>query len=50
MDDERIDRRPETGDRTGERYKFQRLQVYQLGLDHVDMVYGLTATFPKSET
>jgi len=51
MDDERIDRRPETGDRTenGERYKFQRLQVYRLGLDHVDMVYRLTATFPKSE-
>jgi four helix bundle protein len=31
------------------RYKFQRLQVYQLGLDHVDMVYRLTAMFPKSE-
>ena len=51
MDDERIDLTPETGDGTenGRRYKFQRLQVYQLGLDHVGMVYRLTAIFPKSE-
>lgn len=51
MDDERIDRRPETGNgRPGTGgYKFQRLQIYQLGLDHVDMVYRLTAIFPKSE-
>jgi hypothetical protein len=51
MNDERMERRPETGDATenGGRYKFQRLQVYQLGLDHLDMVYCLTTTFPKSE-
>jgi hypothetical protein len=26
----------------GGRYKFQRLQVYQVGLDYVDQVYALT--------
>jgi four helix bundle protein len=51
MDDDR----PETGDgrpamtQNDGRYKFQRLQVYQLGLDHIDMAYHLAATFPKSE-
>jgi four helix bundle protein len=45
MDDER----PRTEHSRDGRYKFQRLQVYQLGLDHVDMVYRLTAMFPKSE-
>ena len=51
MDNERVDPSPEMGDgrRNGERYKFQRLHVYQLGLDHLDMVYRLTTTFPKSE-
>jgi four helix bundle protein len=51
MDNETLDRRPETGDgrQNGGRYKFQRLQVYQLGLDHLDMVYHLTTTLPKSE-
>jgi four helix bundle protein len=34
---------------TGQVYKFQRLQIYQLGLDYVDVVYGLTAEFPKLE-
>jgi four helix bundle protein len=47
-----IDRRPGTGDgrRNGERYKFQRLQIYQLGLDYVDQVYRLTHGLPRSET
>ncbi len=31
------------------RYKFQRLQVYQLGLDYVDATYNLANKFPKSE-
>jgi len=31
------------------RYKFQRLRVYQLALDHVDAVYRLTPGLPKSE-
>jgi len=31
------------------RYKFQRLRVYQLALDHVDAVYRLTRRLPKSE-
>ena len=30
-------------------YKFQKLQVYQLGLDYVDATYELTSKFPKSE-
>jgi len=30
-------------------YKFQRLQVYQLGLDYVHATYELTNKFPKSE-
>jgi hypothetical protein len=49
--DERVDPRPETGDgrQNSKRYKFQRLQVYQLALDHLDMAYNLTAAFPKSE-
>ena len=36
---------------TGEqpRYKFQRLQVYQLGLDYVEAVYTLTQRLPRSE-
>jgi four helix bundle protein len=47
MDDERPE--TETGRENGGRYKFQRLQVYQLALDHLDMAYNLAATFPKSE-
>jgi len=35
-------------DRT--KYKFQRLQIYQLGLDHVDAMYHLTHRLPRSET
>jgi four helix bundle protein len=48
MDDER----PETGHgrENGGRYKFQRLQVYQLALDHLDIAYRLTARFPRSES
>jgi four helix bundle protein len=51
MDDERSDRGPETGDgrQNDGRYKFQRLQVYQLALDHLDMAYCLTPRFPRSE-
>ena len=30
-------------------YKFQRLQIYQLGLDLVDAMYQLTRELPKSE-
>jgi four helix bundle protein len=36
-----------TADRA--KYKFQRLRVYQLALDHVDAVYRLTQGLPKSE-
>ena len=31
------------------KYKFQKLQVYQLGLDHVDTTYELATRFPRSE-
>ena len=41
------DGREMTGNRA--RYKFQRLRVYQLSLDHVDAVYRLTRGLPKSE-
>jgi len=34
----------------GARYKFQRLQIYQLGLNYVDKVYRLTHRLPRSET
>ena len=30
-------------------YKFQKLDVYQLGLDFVDKVYGLASKLPESE-
>ena len=30
-------------------YKFQKLDVYQLGLDFVDKVYGLASNLPESE-
>jgi four helix bundle protein len=30
-------------------YKFQKLDVYQLGLDFVDNVYRLTSKLPQSE-
>jgi four helix bundle protein len=30
-------------------YKFQKLEVYQLGLEFVDEVYGLTNQLPESE-
>ncbi len=32
------------------KYKFQRLQVYQLALDHVDVIYRLTNKLRKSES
>jgi four helix bundle protein len=31
------------------RYKFQDLDVYKLGLQYLDSVYGLTAGFPEQE-
>jgi len=31
------------------RYKFQRLQIYQLGMDYVDATYELTNIYPRSE-
>ena len=30
-------------------YKFQKLDVYQLGIEFVDDVYGLTSQLPESE-
>jgi four helix bundle protein len=30
-------------------YKFQKLEVYQLGMEFVDMVYSLTSQLPESE-
>lgn len=30
-------------------YKFQRLEVYQLALDYIDLTYILAAALPKSE-
>ena len=33
----------------GPKYKFQRLQIYQIGLDYVDATYELTNRFPRSE-
>jgi four helix bundle protein len=33
----------------GIRYKFQRLQVYQVGLEYVDHVYALSNRLPESE-
>jgi len=36
-----------TGDEP--KYKFQRLQIYQIGLDYVDATYKLTNRFPRSE-
>jgi len=32
-----------------EQYKFQKLQVYQLALEYVDAVYGLSEKLPKKE-
>ncbi len=51
------DRRQETDDRrrkteNGVRppvYKFQRLKVYQLALEYVDMIYTLASQLPSSE-
>jgi four helix bundle protein len=34
----------------GPRYKFQRLRIYQLALNHVEAVYGLTHRLPRSES
>ncbi len=31
------------------RYKFQRLQIYQLGLDYVSAMYALTQRLPRTE-
>lgn len=36
-----------TGDGGG--YKFQRLQVYQVGLEYVEQIYVLTNLLPESE-
>jgi four helix bundle protein len=44
MRDMTEDRRPQSPE-----YKFQKLDVYQLGMDFVDMVYGLTNQLPDSE-
>jgi len=30
-------------------YKFERLEVYQLALDHVDLVYALADRLPRIE-
>jgi four helix bundle protein len=30
-------------------YKFQRLEVYQLALEYLDMIYELSKTFPPEE-
>ena len=30
-------------------YKFQRLEVYQLALEHIDLTYSLAAALPKFE-
>jgi four helix bundle protein len=30
-------------------YKFERLKVYQLSLDYIDQVYGVTAKLPRNE-
>ena len=32
-----------------EEYKFQKLQVYQLALKYVDMVYGMSENLPQRE-
>jgi four helix bundle protein len=49
----RVDREPKTEDgralSDAPRYKFQRLEVYQLALDYVDIVYQLTKRLPASE-
>lgn len=37
-----------TGDRKG-MYKFQKLRVYQKGLDYLNLVYELADKFPESE-
>ena len=31
------------------RYEFQRLEIYQLALDYVDLTYSLAARLPKNE-
>jgi hypothetical protein len=36
-------------DRGAARYKFQRLQIYQLGLDYVSAMYALTQRLPRTE-
>lgn len=45
------DGRPGTGDGRAKsvEYKFQKLDVYQLGLEFVDKVYSLTKQLPESE-
>jgi len=32
-----------------EEYKFQKLRVYQLALDYVDMIYALSEQLPEAE-
>ena len=34
---------------TVQRYKFQKLEVYQLALDYLDLLYGLSKKFPSDE-
>ncbi|HAF25439.1 MAG TPA: hypothetical protein DCK93_21450 [Blastocatellia bacterium] len=31
------------------KYKFQRLEVYQLALEYLDLLYELAKTFPAEE-
>lgn len=38
-----------TDDQGTPQYKFQRFEIYQLGLDYVEVVYQLTIILPKSE-
>ena len=30
-------------------YKFEKLEIYQLALDHLDMIYDLAGRLPRSE-
>jgi four helix bundle protein len=32
-----------------EEYKFQKLRVYQLALDYIDAIYGISAQLPQQE-
>lgn len=41
------DRRPTTEEEMT--YKFEKLEIYQLALDHLDMIYALADRLPASE-